>query len=86
MIIYCSDLKKADNSLMCCSSCHEDAELGYYSGEMVYLYDSKNLTVETCCRIANDLDPPDVSNLHKQLTTETRQLIAKAFWIKRKNW
>lgn len=33
----------------CCNSCHEDAQEGYYGGEMCSIYHGDELFAHVCC-------------------------------------
>jgi hypothetical protein len=51
MCLSCDDFEGR-----CCSSCHEDAQEGYYNGEMCSIYRGDDLFAHVCCLKSDDAE------------------------------
>lgn len=49
-VIYCSDLAQELGKPSCCTSCHDDEEMGYET--LIELYDGEKLTHRVCCSVS----------------------------------
>lgn len=58
MVLFCKDFEGH-----CCNSCHEDADDGYYGGEMCSLYLGNEMFAHVCCTKSDDA--------HERLIKET---------------